>query len=349
MGIRDGIKNQFIEVIEWTETSDDILAYRFPVANHEIKDLAQLTVRESQAALFVDQGQPADVFTAGRHELSSENLPILTKLESWQYGFNSPFKSEVYFYSLRQKLGQRWGTRQPITCRDPELGSVQLRMFGVYSFHLSDVRRFYKEISGTRERFTTDDLVDQLLPTIVSTASTTFAQSNVPFLDLAANLPALSATLRSALEAPFAQLGLALDSFVVESVTLPEALQEALNARQSMAIVGNLQHYAQFQTAKSIPDAARNPGGIAGIGASAAIGAGIAQSMGQALSGSAPSAPASAPALVACVSCSKGIDAGSTFCRFCGTPQKQPACPNCQKPVAAGSTFCGSCGHKLTA
>lgn len=348
MGIRDGIKNQFIEVIEWTEPSDDILAYRFPVANHEIKDSAQLTVRESQAALFVDQGKTADVFLAGRHELSAENLPILTKLESWKYGFKSPFKSEVYFYSLRQKLGQRWGTRQPITVRDPEFGSVQLRMFGVHSFHIEDVRTFYREVSGTRERFTTEDLADQLLPTIVSTAASTFGQSKVPFLDLAANLPALSSTLRSALEAPFARLGLALDSFVVESVTLPEALQDALNSRQSMGIVGNLQQYTHYQTAKSIPDAAKNPGGLAGIGAGAAIGAGIGQAMGQSFGGAAAPAPAPAPQLVACSSCGKGIESGSAFCRFCGTPQA-PSCPGCQKPVAAGSAFCASCGRKLNA
>ena len=339
-----GIKDQFIEVIEWTEPSDDILVYRFPVANHEIKDTAQLTVRESQAALFVDQGQPADVFQAGRHALATENFPILTKLESWKHGFKSPFKSEVYFFSLRQKLGQRWGTRQPITCRDAELGSVQLRMFGVHSYHIADVRTFYREVSGTRERFTTEDLADQLLATIVSTASSTFAQSKIPFLDLAASLPALSATLRSALEEPFAKLGLALDSFVVESVTLPDALQKALHARQSMAIVGNLREYTQFQTASSIPDAAKNPGGIASVGAGAAIGASMAQAIGNA------AAPAQnpAPQLVPCIACSKGIEAGSAFCRFCGAAQVK-RCPGCQQPVAAGSAFCAGCGRKLDA
>ena len=360
MALWDGIKTQFIEVIEWTEPSDDILAYRFPVANHEIKDGAQLTVRESQLALFVDQGQVADVFQAGRHRLSSENLPILTKLESWSYGFNSPFKAEVYFFSTRQKLGQKWGTRQPITFRDAEFGSVQARMFGTYSYHLDDPRKFYSQVSGTREQFNTDDLADQLIPTIASVAATSLARSQVPFLALAANLQALSSELLGALKTAFDALGLALDSFVVESVSLPDALQEALHTRQAIGIVGNMERFAQYQTAKSIPDAAKNPSGLAGLGAGVAVGAGVGQLMSRALSGSGGAEPAMnqppptaaspaaapQPTLVGCVGCGKGIESGSAFCRFCGSPQKQ-SCSACQKPVTPGSTFCQHCGHKL--
>jgi membrane protease subunit (stomatin/prohibitin family) len=357
MGVWDGIKHQFIEVIEWTEPSDDVLTYRFPVANNEIKQGAQLTVRESQLALFVDQGVPADEFQAGRHTLVTDNLPVLTKLKSWAYGFNSPFKSEVYFFSLRQKLGQKWGTRQPITLRDAEFGSVQLRMFGVHSYHVQDARKFYREIAGTREAFTTDDLVTQLLPTIVSAATATFAQSKLPFLDMASNLAVLSNALRSTLITPFADLGLALDSFVVESVSLPEALEQALHTRQQMSLVGDLQKFAQFQAAKSIEDAAKNPSGMAGIGAGVAAGVGLGNVMNQALSGLAnPPAPppsaaggaatATAPSLVGCVGCGKGIESGSPFCRFCGVRQAA-SCPECQQPVTAGSAFCGRCGHKL--
>jgi membrane protease subunit (stomatin/prohibitin family) len=348
MAIWDAIKNQFIEVIEWTEPSNEILACRFPVANREIKWGAQLIVRESQSALFVNEGQPADAFEPGRHTLETENLPIISKLEAWPFGFNSPFKAEVYFYSLRQKLGQKWGTRQPITLRDPELGSVQLRMFGVCSYHIADVRTFYREISGTREVFTTDDLVSQLLPTIVSGASTTFAQAKLPFLDMAANLPQLSQALSALLAAPLSGLGLALDSFVVESVTLPEALQAALHARQSMAIVGDLQSFTQYQTAKAIPDAANNPSGVAGVGAGLGAGLGIAQAMGRALGGANSPQPAAAtPALVACGACGRGIETGSAFCRFCGSSQ-QLNCPSCNKAVAPGSTFCAGCGTKLS-
>jgi membrane protease subunit (stomatin/prohibitin family) len=265
--------------------------------------------------------------------------------------------------------------------RDAEFGSVQLRMFGVHSYHLVDAPKFYREVSGTRERFTTEDLADQLLATIVSTAATTFAQSNVPFLDLAASLQTLSATLRAALAAPFAALGLALDSFVVESVSLPSALEQALQTRQAIGIVGNLQTYAQYQAAKSIPDAAQNPSGVAGLGAGVAVGAGIGQVMGRALGGiglqpsaaaptSEPTAagtnrqpsaadagsaagaaapqPSAAPALVPCSACAKAIEPGSGFCRFCGQPQKL-VCPGCHKDVAPGSAFCSGCGHKLGA
>ena len=359
MALWDGIKTQFIEVIEWTESADDVLAYRFPVANHEIKDGAQLTVRESQLALFVDQGQVADVFAAGRYRLSSANLPILTKLESWAYGFNSPFKAEVYFFSTRQKLGQRWGTRQPITFRDAEFGSVQARMFGTFSYHLADPRKFYTEVSGTREQFNTEDLADQLIPTIASVAATSLARSQVPFLDLAANLQALGSELLGALAAAFEALGLALDSFVVESVSLPDALQEALHTRQAMGIVGNLDRFAQYQTAKSIPDAVKNPSGLAGLGAGVAVGAGVGQLVGRAFTGAAepapqPSAaaaaavpaPQPAAALVGCVGCGKGIESGSAFCRYCGQKQ-QVVCSACQQPVTPGSAFCQHCGHKL--
>jgi membrane protease subunit (stomatin/prohibitin family) len=353
MGLWDGIKNQFIEVIEWTETSDDILAYRFPVANNEIKQGAQLTVRDSQQALFVDEGRTADVFPPGRHTLSTENLPVLSKLKAWPFGFNSPFKSEIYFFSVRQKLGQKWGTRQPITCRDPELGSVQLRMFGVCSYHISDPRLFQREVSGTREKFTTDDLVTHLLPTIVSAATTTFAQSKLPFLDMAANQGELSQTLRVALDPPMSRLGLALDSFVVEAVSLPEALEQALQTRQAMGLVGNMQEFAQYQAAKSIPDAAKNPSGLAGVAAGLGFGQVIGQAVGGAFGAPQPpaagaAAPEAAPALVPCISCSKGLEAGSRFCRFCGISQK-PTCPGCQSEVAAGSAFCGSCGRKLGA
>lgn len=346
MGLWDAIKHQLIEVIEWTEPSDDILAYRFPVHDNEIKNGAQLTVRESQVALLVDQGKPADQFTPGLHRLTTANLPILTKLKSWPYGFNSPFKSEVYFYSLRQKLGQKWGTPQPVTIRDREFGSVQIRMFGIFSYHISDAPTFYRQVSGTREVYTTDDLAAQLVPTIVGGAATAFGQSNVPFLDMAANQVLLSETLRKAINEPIAKLGVTLDSFVVESVTLPDELQKALNARQSMGILGNMQQYAQYQTASSIPDAAKNPSGLAGLGAGIAAGVGFGGMMGQAMQGMAGGA-APATQQVACVACGKGIDAGSTFCRWCGRPQKVE-CPKCHAEAAPGSGFCAKCGTKLT-
>jgi membrane protease subunit (stomatin/prohibitin family) len=349
MAIWDVVKKQFLDVLEWTEQDDQTLAWRFPIQDNEIQSGGQLTVRESQRALFVDQGRVADSFQPGRYELTTENLPILATLKAWPFGFNSPFKSEVYFFSTRQKLGQKWGTPQPVAVRDRELGSVQLRMFGTFAYHLADEKLFYREISGTREVFRTEDLAVQLVPVITSAAATAFGQSGVPFLDMAANQQALSAELQKRLADPFAKLGLALDAFVVESITLPPELQEALVQRQSMGIVGDMGRYAQYQAARSIPIAAANEGGIAGLGAGLAAGAAVGQMMGGALAGAVPGAggaAAPAAAVAACVACGKPIAPGDPFCKHCGRAQER-ACPKCQAAAAPDAAFCPKCGTKL--
>jgi membrane protease subunit (stomatin/prohibitin family) len=291
-------------------------------------------------------GARGRLFKPGRYALTTQNLPILTTLKSWPFGFNSPFKSELYFFSTRQKLGQKWGTPQPVAIRDRELGSVQLRMFGTFAYHLADEKLFYREISGTREAYRTEDLAAQLVPVITATAATAFGQSGIPFLDMAANQQALSAELQRRLGEPFSRLGVALDGFVVESITLPEALQDALAQRQSMGIVGDPARYAQFQAARSIPIAAENPGGIAGIGAGVGAGAAIGQMMGSALAGAQGPAAAAAIAAAACVACGKAIAAGDPFCKHCGKPQ-QRACPQCQAAAAPDAAFCPKCGAKL--
>lgn len=302
MGFFDSVKRQFIEVIDWTEPEDGILAFRFPVAGNEIKDGAQLTVRDTQVALFVEQGKAADVFGPGLHTLTTENLPVLTKLKSWPTGFNSPFKAEVYFFSLRQQLGQRWGTPAPITIRDKEFGAVQLRMFGVFSYHLSDIPTFYRQVSGTREQVTRDDLNQQLLGLIAGKAASVFAQSGVPFLDLAANQAQLGAAIQAGLQEDAAKLGIALDGFVVENVSVPEALQQALNDKMSIGILGNdLGKFGQYQAGRAMTEAAKNPGGFAGVGAGLAVGATIGAAL-------APSCP----------KCGARAQAGAQFCAACG-------------------------------
>jgi membrane protease subunit (stomatin/prohibitin family) len=347
MSLFSAIKTQFIEVIEWTEPGDGILAYRFPVHGNEIKNGAQLTVRESQVALVVDQGQVADQFTAGRHVLNTANLPILTKLRSWKFDFNSPFKTEVYFFSARQQLGQRWGTPQPIAVRDREFGSVMIRMFGIFSYHVADVKTFYSKVSGTRDAYTADELNQQLLGQVAGATAAAFAQSGVPFLDMAANQLKLGEALIAQLKPAFEQLGVGIDSFVVESVSLPEQLQKVLEEKQSMGMLGDMRQYAAYQAAKSIPVAAGNQGGIAGIGAGLAAGLGVGNAMGQAF-GSLTGQGGAAPALVACVSCGKGLDAGSTFCRFCGKPQSL-TCAKCGTVSRGDAGFCAKCGSPLAA
>ena len=359
MGLWDSVKKQFIEVIECTEGGDGLLMYRFPVADREIKNGAQLTVRESQAALFVNEGEAADQFAPGRHTLETKNLPILTKLKSWPFGFNSPFKAEVYFFFLRQQLGQRWGTPAPITIRDKEFGSVQIRMFGIFSYHLADIPTFYREVAGTRGQYTVDELNQQLLGHVAGAAAQAFASSGVPFLDVAANQMELGKAILAQLVEPASKLGVKLDSFIVENVSLPKALQEALDQKQTLGILGNdMQKFAQYQMAKSIPDAMKASGGIAGLGAGLAAGVGVGNMMGQMFGeaanpghGASPGAAAAPPAAPAaamkgCVGCAKGIDAEAEFCRWCGVRQSV-ACGQCGTKAAGDAGFCAKCGNKL--
>lgn len=279
MGLFDFIAKQFIDVIHWTEPGDGILAYRFPMADMEIQYGAQLTVRESQMALFVNEGTVADVFNAGRFELKTQTIPILTNLKNWDKFFESPFKSDVYFFSTRLQLDRKWGTPNPITIRDKEFGIVRLRAFGIYAYRIADPKKFYTEVSGTREGYTVDDLDGQLRNTLIGAMTDLFAGSDVPFLDMAANQDEFGARLKEKMLPTFERYGLTLDSLVVQNVSLPEDLQKVLDQRIGMNMVGDLGKYTQYQVANSIPTAAANEGGVAGAGAG--LGAGMA--MGQAM------------------------------------------------------------------
>ncbi|MFZ5504575.1 SPFH domain-containing protein [Methyloversatilis discipulorum] len=277
MGIGDFIKKQFIDVLQWNEDGDGVLAWRYPMQDFEIQYGAKLTVRESQMAVFVNEGKVADVFGPGLHTLNTNTLPILTYLQNWDKLFQSPFKSDVYFFSTRLQLGRKWGTPQPVTVRDKDFGMVRLRAFGMYSYKLADPKKFFTEISGTRDTYTVDDLEMQLRNLVVSTMSSTLGNSAAPFLDMAANLGVMSDAVKAAMTPVFERYGVAIDNFAVESISLPEELQKALDTRISMGMVGNMATYTQYQTANAIPLAAQNEGGLAGIGAS--LGAGL--SMGQ--------------------------------------------------------------------
>jgi len=279
----DIFKKQFIEVIEWTENTDGVLAHRFPTLDKEIQTGAQLTVRDSQMALFVNEGNVADVFSPGRYAFSTQNLPILTTLLNWDKGFKSPFKSEVYFFSTREQIDQRWGTAQPIQIRDKEFGVIRLRAFGTFSYQIEEPTTFYQKISGTREEYTTSELDGQLRSMIITHIATKLGQADTAFLDMAANQQKFSEQLKSELDLPFLQYGLKLNTFLVQSVTLPEELQQYLDKQSQMNLVGDLKKYANFQAADSISAAANNPGGLAGagvgLGAGAAMGQMFAQSM----------------------------------------------------------------------
>jgi membrane protease subunit (stomatin/prohibitin family) len=292
MALMDFIKKQFIDVIQWTEEGDGVLAMRYPMQDFEIQYGAQLTVRESQMAVFVDEGQIADVVGPGLYTLTTRTLPLLTNLKNWDKLFQSPFKSDVYFFSTRLQLDCKWGTPNPITIRDKDFGMVRMRAFGIYSYKLADARRFHSEISGTREQYTVADLDGQLRNLVISSMTDLFGESGVPFIDMAANQDELGKTLRGKLEAVFDRYGLALDSFVVQNVSLPEELQKILDTRIGMNMIGDLGRYTQYQVATSIPLAAQNEGGIAGIGAGLGAGMGIGQAMSAAM---AQTTPAAAP------------------------------------------------------
>ena len=292
MGLGKFIRKQFVDVIQWTEDGDGVLAYRYPMEDMEIQYGGQLTVRESQLALFVNEGKVADAFGAGLHRLETQNIPILTNLKHWDKKFESPFKSDVYFFSTRLQTNQKWGTQNPITVRDKDFGAVRLRAFGIYSYRLANPLVFHQKVSGTRDEYRTGDIEGQLRNTIVGMVSNAFAKSGVPFLDMAANTWELGKQMQGLLGPTFEELGLALDSFVVENISLPDELQKRLDERIGMNMVGNLNDYAKFQVAQSMPIAAANQGGGAGLGAGLGAGMGMASAMVNALN---PLAPASAP------------------------------------------------------
>ncbi|QKS28052.1 MAG: SPFH domain-containing protein [Candidatus Accumulibacter similis] len=296
MALMDFIRKQFVDVIQWTEEGDGVLAIRYPMQDLEIQYGAQLTVRESQMAVFVNEGQIADVFGPGLYTLTTRTLPVLTYLKNWDKLFESPFKSDVYFFSTRLQLDCKWGTPNPITIRDKDFGMVRMRAFGIYSYSLADARKFHSEISGTREQYTVADLDGQLRNLVISSMTDLFGESGVPFIDMAANQDELGRQLKSKLEGVFERYGLVLDSFVVQNVSLPEELQKILDTRIGMNMIGDLGRYTQYQVATSIPLAAQNEGGIAGIGAGLGAGLGIGQTMTAAMAqATVATAPAAAP------------------------------------------------------
>jgi len=330
MSLRDFIAKQWIDVIEWVEPEEGILAYRYPMQDREIQNGGKLTVRASQFAVFVNEGKVADAFGPGLYTLNTQTLPILTYLKNWDKAFQSPFKSDVYFFSARTQTDQHWGTQNPITIRDKEFGAVRLRGFGIYSYHLSDAKTFYSKISGTRDIYRVADLEGQLRNTIIAKMTDTFAASNVPFLDMAANQGALAEKVSEQIKPSFADYGLTLDSFVVENLSLPDELQKILDQRIGMTMVGDMGRYTQYEVAQSIPIAAANEGGGA-VGMGAGLGAGVA--MGQAMmdavkkstsgpgGGAAPAAGAPAADTKFCTECGKPIARSAKFCPECGKPQ----------------------------
>ena len=338
------LSKQFIDVIQWTEPEQGILAYRYPMEDMEIQNGGKLTVRDSQAAIFVNEGRVADVFAPGLYTLSTQTLPILTYIMNWDKAFKSPFKSDVYFFSERLQTDQRWGTATPITVRDKEFGAIRLRGYGIYAYKIANPKVFHEKISGTRDIYRVPDLEGQLRNTIIARMTDTFAQSAVPFLDMAANQEELGKKIAENLKPSFGDLGLSLETFVVESISLPDELQKMLDQRISMNMIGDMNRYTQFQVAQSLPVAAANEGGgAAGVGVGLGAGLAMGQTMmnamrpgeqpppapvggpaaaptaGAAPAGAAPAAPAADTKF--CTNCGNKIARAAKFCPECGTQQ----------------------------
>jgi membrane protease subunit (stomatin/prohibitin family) len=384
MSIFDRIKeealNQFIEVIEWLDNTGDTILYRFPVHGQEIKNGAQLIVRESQTAVFVFEGQVADVFTPGRYTVEGGNTPILSKLGAWKYGFNSPIKSEVYFVNTKQFTDMKWGTSNPIMLRDADFGIVRLRAFGAYSLRVGDPSEFIKQIAGTNAHFQTEDIDGQLKRAIVTEFSDAVAEMKIPALDLAAQYKELGEAIRAKINEDFKAYGLEVTKFYVENISLPPEVEAAMDKRASMGALGDAQKYMQFQAADALRDAAQNEGGGAGLGAGLGAGFAVGNQMANVFGGAQGpggggqgGAAATVPcpscnkqnavgvkfcsdcggkmeiAKVPCVKCGAELREGAKFCSECGSSQEKAKCANCQHELAPGAKFCPECGTKTEA
>jgi membrane protease subunit (stomatin/prohibitin family) len=291
------LKGQFIDVIEWLDDTRDTMVWRFERYDNSIMYGAKLTVREGQAAVFIHEGKMADVFGPGLYELETNNMPLMTALQHWDHGFSSPFKSEIYFLNTRRFTGLKWGTQNPIMLRDPEFGPTRLRAFGSYSIRIKDPAKFMTEIVGTDGEFTEDEISGQIRNIVVQKASGVLAASGIPALDMAANTKDLGDVIGRAIEPTLDEYGLSMPELYIENISLPEAVEKALDKRTSMGIVGDLNKFAQFSAAEAMTAAAQN--GDSGMGAGLGMGMGMGMAAQMAQNGPWGSQPQAAPAHMA--------------------------------------------------
>jgi membrane protease subunit (stomatin/prohibitin family) len=280
MGLFDKLKGEFVDIIEWTDSSNDTMVWRFPRYQNEIKMGAKLTVRESQVAIFVNEGKMADEYKPGMYDLQTQNMPIMSTLKGWKFGFNSPFKAEVYFVNTKQFTNQKWGTKNPIMIRDAEFGPIRIRAFGNYSIRIMDAKLFLKEIAGTDNHFTTEEITDNLRNMVITRFTDAIAESKIPVLDMASNYDELSKFVGEKINPEFKEIGIEVTKLLIENISLPPEVEAAMDKRSSMGIIGNLGAYAQFQAANSMEKAAENGNSIMGAGMGMGMGMGMGNQMG---------------------------------------------------------------------
>lgn len=344
MGFFDRLKAEFIDIIEWRDEQSDLLVYRFERYEHEIKMNAKLIVRPGQKAVFVNEGQIADVFGPGTHTLTTQNMPVLATLKGWKYGFESPFKAEVYFIRTTDQLDRKWGTPNPVMLRDADFGVVRLRARGNYAYRLNTDADFLTRFVGARDQWAASEIEGQLRTRVISGFSDAVAETRIPALELAANYDEISTEVQRRLDTIFGEMGLELISFTLENISLPEEVEKALDQRSSMGAIGNLNQFSQYQAAQAMRDLANNEGGGGGAQMMGMMmGSQMANGMGQVMQQPQEAAQVEAPNL--CGNCHQPMAPNAKFCGHCGTPaQSQVGCIKCQAPLAPGAKFCGQCG-----
>ena len=340
-------KSQLINVIEWTADgqADTLMVYRFPVDGKEIKNGAQLTVRESQVAIFMNEGEIADVFGPGRYKLTTENIPVLTKLAAWKYGFNSPFKAEVYFVNTKQFTGRKWGTSNPVPVRDRDFGICRIRAFGTYAIQVTDAKLFLQQVFGTADKYSVEGITSYARSMIVSAFTDFLGEQQIPVLDYPSSYNEIGQGTAKTVCAKLEGMGLKLTDVIVENISLPDEVEKAIDTRASIGAIGNMGTYTQYQAANAIKDAAQNQGGMAGMGVGVGAGLGFGHIMGNAIGQAATQTPSADPKVI-CPHCNAQVNPGK-FCPECGKPLevKKVKCIHCGKEIAEGSKFCPECGQ----
>lgn len=373
MGLFDKLRGELIDIIEWRDQTRGVLVHRFERYEHEIKMGAQLTVRPGQRAVFVNEGEIADVFDSGQFRLETSNLPILATLKGWKYGFSSPFKAEVYFLNVTEQLDRKWGTATPVILRDADFGMVRVRARGNFSYKVAADKEMISRLVGSRAAYRSEDIEGQLRAKVVSSLSDALGELKIPVLDLQSQYDEIGEAMKRKLLPMFDGLGLELLAFVLENVTVPEEVEKAMDERASMGAVGNLNQFSQYQAAQALREAADNPG-MAGNMMGMMVGGQLASGMGNVLKQDkesatvspseagnvCPECQASVPAeakfcsscggqiAVAgakCVKCGSDLPAGAKFCSNCGSPQ-QAKCSQCGADLSPAAKFCGACGTK---
>ena len=346
MGLFSKMKRQLMEVIEWKDNSRDVIVYKFPLTERdEIMNSSTLVVRPGQVALFVHKGQIADVFAAGSYKLATENIPFLTKLLSLPTGFNSRVKADVYFVNVKQFVGQKWGTQNPVMLRDADFGNIRIRAYGVFGFKVDDAKMFMEEVFGTNEVYKVEDVAVQLKSILIQGMSDAIGESKISALDLASNYKEFSQQILDCSQKEFNNLGLKLTSMVIENISLPEAVEKALDERTKLGVMEDkMGTFTQYQAAQAMRDAAQNPSG--GNFASMGVGLGAGVAMGKNFSEALATENKPRQTEQVCKKCGAKIKAGAKFCSECGSKQVE-SCPKCGASITEKDKFCPECGQSL--